>query len=245
MSPLINNNHPFAVEAFFRTSIVITYSINAELARRLVPEPLEIDTFNGEAFIAVAIVDTRGLRPKGFPKFLGSDFILAGYRVFVKYTSDTGKKLRGLYILRSETNKKSMGILSKIYTRYDFATTDISIHEEGAQIQIISKKSGIDIEIECAEPSDIPLPDESPFSTWQEARKYAGPLPYTFTVPENSNSILIVEGRRQYWQPKPVLVKKSIVPYVEEVAGEQLALANAFIVKDIPYHWKKGRLEQL
>src|SRR5687767_1857079 len=94
-------NHPFSVEAFFKSSIVLTFAIPKEQIQKLIPDCLQLDTFQDKwAFIAVAVVDTSGLRPKGFPRFLGNDFFLIGYRVFVRYTTSSGKRLRGLYILK-------------------------------------------------------------------------------------------------------------------------------------------------
>jgi hypothetical protein len=91
-------NHPFAVEAFFESSMVLSFAIPKEELQSLIPECLELDTFQDKwAFIAVAMVQTKGLRPKGFPAILGDDFFLTGYRIFVRYTNNAGKRLRGLY----------------------------------------------------------------------------------------------------------------------------------------------------
>ena len=110
-------DHPFAVEAFFKSSLVLTFAVPKDQLKDLIPECLELDTFNDEwAFVAVAMVQTESLRPKGFPKFMGNDFFLTGYRVFVRYTNKAGRKLRGLYILRSETDKEKM-VLLEIYSR--------------------------------------------------------------------------------------------------------------------------------
>lgn len=104
-------NHPFAVEAFFKYSMVLTFAFPKEELQHLIPECLTLDTLNDKwAFIAVALVQTKDLRPKGFPNFAGHDFLLIGYRIFVKYTNNAGKKFRGLYILKSETDKKIMEI---------------------------------------------------------------------------------------------------------------------------------------
>mgnify|MGYP003497522576 FL=1 len=98
-------NHPFAVETFFKSSLVLTYAVPKEELKNLIPECLQLDTFNDQwAFVAVAMVDTKNLRPKGFPRFMGNDVILTGYRIFVRYIDNAGKRLRGLYILKSETN---------------------------------------------------------------------------------------------------------------------------------------------
>ena len=104
-------NHPFAVETYFESSIVLTYAIAKEELQHLIPECLELDTFDDKwAVVALAMVKTKNLRPKGFPKLFGNDFSLIGYRVFVRYTDKRGKRLRGLYILKSETNKSKISL---------------------------------------------------------------------------------------------------------------------------------------
>src|SRR5436190_24146640 len=102
-------NHPFAVEAFFENSLVLTYCVPKEELQPLLPPCLTPDTLHDRwAFIAVALVQTQGLRPKGFPGFMGNDFFLVGYRIFVRYTNTAGKNLRGLYIIGSQTDKDQM-----------------------------------------------------------------------------------------------------------------------------------------
>jgi hypothetical protein len=89
-------DHPFAVETFFKSSIVLTYAAPVDELIRFIPPCLSLDVYEDKwAFLAVAIVTTQDLRPKGFPSFLGNNFILAGYRVFVRYTTSAGKNLRG------------------------------------------------------------------------------------------------------------------------------------------------------
>ena len=135
-------NHPFAVETFFESSLVLTYAVPKAELQHLIPECLQLDTFNDEwAFVAVALVQTKNLRPKGFPRFMGNDFFLAGFRIFVRYTNNKGKRLRGLYILKSETNKKKMSFFGNIFTHYKYTTTDIQLYKNEEQIKISSKKS--------------------------------------------------------------------------------------------------------
>ena len=113
-------NHPFAVEAHFDSSLVLTFAVPKDQLQNLIPECLELDTFQDKwAFIAIAMVQTSGLRPKGFPKFMGNDFFLIGYRIFVRYTNNAGKRLRGLYIIKSQTDKKKMEFFGNIFTHYN------------------------------------------------------------------------------------------------------------------------------
>ena len=55
-------DHPFAVEAFFESSLVLTFAIPKEQLETHIPECLQLDTFNDKwAFIAIAMVQTKGL----------------------------------------------------------------------------------------------------------------------------------------------------------------------------------------
>ena len=236
-------DHPFAVETFFESSVVITYALPAEDVTGFLPQCLEPDTFNdNRAFIAVALVKTKALRPKGMPEFIGNDFILIGYRVFVRYKDSRGKSLRGLYILKSQTNKKKMETWGNIFTHYNYTTTDIDFKQEKDIISISSKKSKLNIIVKKGE--DIKLPEGSPFSDWREARRFAGPLPFTFTVDEQKNEVLIIEGVRTNWKPAPLDVIKAEVGFLKEKNLDNAVLANAFIVENIPYYWKKGRKDK-
>jgi hypothetical protein len=238
-------NHPFAVEAFFESSLVLTFAIPKEQMQHLIPECLQLDTFQDKwAFIAVAMVQTKDLRPKGFPKFMGNDFFLIGYRVFVRYNNNAGKNLRGLYILKSETNKKKMAFMGNIFTHYKYTTTDIYQITNSQSKEIISNKSNFKIKIENTNTEDIPLPTNSPFANWKEARRFAGPLPFTFTYNETKKEVLIIEGVRQNWKPSAIKVINYDIAFLDSINVERPILANAFVIKNIPYYWKKGKIEQ-
>ncbi len=237
-------NHPFAVEAHFESSLVLTFAVPKEHLQNLIPECLMLDTFQDKwAFVAVAMVQTKDLRPIGFPKFMGNDFFLIGYRVFVRYTNNAGKSLRGLYILKSETDKKKMEFMGNIFTHYNYTTTDIKqIHQQNT-IEISSIKSKFKITIDLSE-EQIPLPEHSPFADWNEARRFAGPLPFTFTYNKETKEVLIIEGVRQNWTPNPVKVIDYNFDFLNFLKLDKPVLANAFIINNIPYYWKKGKIEQ-
>lgn len=235
-------NHPFAVEAFFESSLVVTYVTPKEQIEHLIPECLELDTFDDRgAFIAVAMVQTKSLRPKGFPKIFGNDFFLIGYRVFVKFTAAKGNRLRGLYILKSETDKKRMEFFGNIFTHYNYSTTDINQVYNGPATEISSNQSRFKVSFEECE--DISLPADSPFTNWKEARRFAGPLPFTFTYDSNNKTVLIIEGVRQDWKPMPVKIIEHNFSFIDELNLSEVRLANSFIIRNVPYYWKKGRIE--
>jgi hypothetical protein len=237
-------NHPFAVEAFFDSSTVLTFAIPKEQLQGMIPECLELDTFDDKwAFIAIAMVQTKGLRPKGFPKFLGNDFFLSGYRIFVRYRNNKGKRLRGLYIIKSETNRKKMEFVGNIFTHYNYTTTDIITTFKDNIKKIESNKSKFQITIEQTE-SEVNLPENSPFKNWKEARRFAGPLPFTFTYNERDKTVLVIEGVRQNWKPQPIKIDSFNFDWLKKLDFQGAVLANAFEITNIPYYWKKGKIEK-
>lgn len=237
-------NHPFAVEAFFESSLVLTFAVPKEELLKFIPECLTLDTFQDKwAFIAIAMVQTKDLRPKGFPKFMGNDFFLIGYRIFVRYTTNAGKNLRGLYILKSETDKKKMEVMGNLFTHYNYTTTDIKKLEDITTTELISNISKFNLTIANSN-EDVSLPQYSPFADWKEARRFAGPLPFTFTYNKKTKEVLIIEGVRENWTPNPVKVIDYKFDFLNSLQLKQTVLANAFVIKNIPYFWKKGRIEQ-
>jgi uncharacterized protein YqjF (DUF2071 family) len=237
-------NHPFAVEAFFESSTVLTFAVPKEQLQSLIPECLELDTFKDKwGFVAVAMVQTSGLRPKGFPKFMGNNFFLIGYRIFVRFRNQAGKRLRGLYILKSETDKKKMELLGNIFTHYKYATTDIN-QKVSEDIKVIySEKSKFRLEIDTSQ-KEVSLPENSPFANWKEARRFAGPLPFTFTYLKERQSVLIIEGVRQNWTPKPIHVKEYQFDFINKLNLQDVVLGNAFEITNVPYFWRKGKIEK-
>lgn len=237
-------NHPFGVKAFFESSLVLTFAVPKEQLKRFIPECLELDTFQNKwAFIAVAMVQTSRLRPKGFPEFLGHDFFLIGYQIFVRYTNSAGKRLRGLYIIKSETNKKKMKFLGNIFTHYNYTTTDIGQITNGNFRTIKSEQSKFQVTIEQTN-NNIQIPEESPFTNWKDARKFAGPLPHTFTYNKTDKTVLIIEGVRQNWNPKPIKIEGYNFGFLNNLKLQNVVLANAFEIKNVAYYWKKGKIEK-
>lgn len=236
-------HHPFAVSAHFKQSLVLTYSVPAEVLRPLLPPPLSLDTYdNKTGFIAIAMVQTQNLRPTGFPKWMGNNFFLVGYRIFTRYVNAKGKRLRGLYILESQTDQQKMVFLGNLMTHYRYSKIQVVQTQTDRSYAVSSPSEGFAVEVEeTANPS---LPHQSIFSSWKEARRFAGPLPFTFTYLPDTNEVLIVQGRRHNWTPQPVTVNHQNIPWLALNGFESATLASAFVVKDIPYQWQKGVIEK-
>lgn len=236
--------HPLPVVAFFRHSLVLTFAYPQKLLLPLLPPGLVLDTYKGFGFLAIAMVQTMHLRPSFLPEFLGQDFFLSGYRIFARLDT-TGSSIRGLRILRSDTDKRLMVLSGNALTHYAYQLCKAECKEEPGKLHITISTTRGDADLEVvADLTNKParLPEGSPFENTNDARRFAGPLPFTFDYESQTNSIIMIRGAREHWNPQPVavdLLKCNFLnspPFCEAPP----LLANAFHLQDVPYRWERG-----
>jgi uncharacterized protein YqjF (DUF2071 family) len=237
--------HPIPIAAYFRQLLVLAYAFPPEILAPLLPEGLVLDTWNGCAFLAIALVKTEQLRPRFLPAALGGSFFLSGYRIFTRLAQG-GQSRRGLRILRSDTDRRWMVCGGNLLTHYNYRLCRAVVKEDGRQIHwsVRTPQAEADLEVTAKLPGlGAPLPPGSPFRTIAEARRFAGPLPYTFDYEKETRSIIGIRAVRQCWRPEPVAVEVWRNTFLEHepFCRVRPVLANAFAVHDVPYTWERGR----
>lgn len=237
--------HPLPIQAFFRHSLVLTYAYPEEVLRPLLPPGLTLDSYEGSGFLAIALVQTEGLRPVGLPAALGRDFFLSGYRIFSRYRRPDGKILRGLRILRSDTDSRFMVWSGNLLTHYRYRKCTVDSHRtaETLEIHITTPNGEADLSVRAMVGTAAAAPPPgSPFPDLKIARRYAGPLPFTFDYEPESQQMVIIEGVRENWNPKPVCVEAVRCTFLQQPPFSAVPprLANAFFIEQVPYRWGRG-----
>lgn len=237
--------HPVPIQAHFKDCLTLTYALPADVLRPLLSPELELETFNGYEFVAVALVQTESLRPAGLPRALGQDFFLAGYRVFATCRVPDGRTLRGLRILRSDANRTGMVVGGNLLTHYNYHRCEAAIEAlpDRLRISVRTRDAGGDLDV-TAVLGDARLPAGSPFESWQQARRFAGPLPFTFDVEQETQAIVAIEATRTNWRPAPITVDVRTLSFFAGPAFRACApiLAAAFHVRDVDYRWERGEV---
>ena len=242
--------HPLPVQAHFEHVLVLTYAMAASKLRLLTPAGLTLDTYEDWGFLAIAMVQTRNLRPRFAPKFIGRDFFLTGYRIFTRYQTRSGRSLRGLRILRSDTDSEFMVRWGNRLTHYGYRKAAITCRAGNGllEVKVDTPAAEADLHVRAhLEKEPAPLPEGSPFPSLQAARKFAGPMPFTFDYEEETNSVIRVQGVREEWNPETVHVDVLRNSFIERepFASAHPILASAFHLADVSYRWKRGVREAL
>ncbi len=239
--------HPFPVSAHFEHCLVLAYALPRETLQPLLAPGLELDVYENFGFVAVALVGTRALRPSFLPAPLGQNFFLAGYRIFARYRNRAGRNLHGLQILRSDTDKLLMKYVGNLFTHYNYQFARTRFELAGQTLNIETRAPDVHLAVAADIATPSPLPANSPFPDIETARRYAGPLPYTFDYERQTHSMILVKGIRKKWNPIPVHVEVRANTFFDDprFAGAQPILANAFYLSDVPYRWEAGRRESV
>lgn len=240
--------HPIPISAFFSHSLVITYAYPAAMLQRLLPPGLTVDTYGDYGFLAIAMVQTRRLHPAFLPEALGLDFFLTGYRIFTRFAEKPS--LRGLRILRSDTDRLAMALFGNLLTHYGYVHCRASTKAKAGCLTVtVGGTGGIaDLEVLADLKSrPAPLPPNSPFRTLEDARRFAGPLPYTFDYEPETHSIVMIRATRSHWEPQPIAVDVRKATFLDRPPFSETRpiLANAFHVENVPYRWERGIVQRL
>ena len=238
--------HPIPMACHFDQSLVIAWALPAEVLEPLVPPGLTLDTYDDRwGFVVIAVVQTSDLRPARLPASLGRDYALTGYRIFVRHRDAAGRQRRGLHILRSDTDRRSMKLGGNLLTHYDYrlADIDLSVMDDRLEVRIDTPTGEADLHAVAhldAEPAALPA--SSPFRTVQDARRYAGPLPWTFDHEPETDSIVMIHAHRTTWRPQLTAVDIKTCTFFDTppFQGVEPRLANAFHIADIDYGWERG-----
>src|SRR5206468_10459169 len=119
--------HPLSVRADFEFVLSITYALQPVALSKFLPSGLRLDEWNGLGFLAAAFVQTRRLRPALFPAFAAGHYFFSGYRVFCRYLTVDGRELRGLRIIRSDTDRGLMVTTGDLLTHYNYHLAKVDV----------------------------------------------------------------------------------------------------------------------
>ena len=242
--------HFLPIKAHFDFSLVLTYALPQGILQPLLTPGLTLDTFDDYGFVAIAMVQTKQLRPTFLPAWTGKDFFLTGYRIFTRYQTSGGKNLRGLQILRSDTDQAMMAKWGNRMTGYHYSLANIVVSNQSPQnfeIKISTPNAEADLHVKADISKPAPhLPEFSPFKNDRDARKFAGPLPHTFSYEKATNSIVIVRGLREAWEPMMIDATVLNCTFFDDpkFRGVIPILASAFYIANIPYQWERGVVEK-
>jgi hypothetical protein len=127
--------------------------------------------------------------------------------------------------------------------RYRLADIDLTPTEDQLAVRITTPSAEADLHVIARlSGSPAPLPPTSPFRSLRDARRFAGPLPWTFDYEPQTRSIVMIRARRSQWQPRQVAVEVKTCGFLEHApfSTAEPRLASAFHAAGLDYGWERG-----
>ena len=112
------------------------WPIPPEHMRALVPPPLELDLYDGQAWVAVTPFRIAGLRPRGLPPLPGSShFPELNVRTYVRYHG-----LPGVYFFSLDAGSRSAVLGARLAYGLPYLYADMSLEDDGDWIHYRSRR---------------------------------------------------------------------------------------------------------
>lgn len=134
------------VEGTIARRVLLNYWLDPDVARRLVPEPLELVTVNGFAVAGICLIRFENLRPKGMPAALGISSENMAHRIAIRYRASHEIK-DGVFIWRRDTDSaliQRLGgvVFPGVHRDAEFRATE---NDGGLGLEVFSEDGSADV----------------------------------------------------------------------------------------------------
>jgi uncharacterized protein len=116
--------------------LFLHWPIDASLIRPLIPKPLEIDTFQGQAWVSVTPFNLTNLRLTPLPPVPGLDsFLELNVRTYVDHEG-----VPGVWFFSLDASKTIPVVAARLVFTLPYFKAEMSLEEEGGNFEFFSKR---------------------------------------------------------------------------------------------------------
>lgn len=216
--------------------VLVNYTIDAEVAKSIVPPPFKPKIINGKAIAGICLIRLKQVRPKGFPAFIGFVSENGAHRIAVEWVEDDQVK-EGVYIPRRDTSSRVNTLLGgRVFPGRHFHAKFDVVENDGVYHIAFKSSDGTIISVD-ARLTDKFNPD-SIFKDLATASAFfqAGSTGYS----PNGGAYEGLYLNTQTWQVKPLEVSHVISSYFEDekiFPQGSVRFDNALLMTNTKHEW--------
>lgn len=121
----------------WRHLLFLHWAVPIENLRRLVPEPLDLDLYDGVAYVGVVPFIMRHVRPRWCPRFLGFNFLETNVRTYVSFAGRPG-----VYFFSLDAASKIAVWIARRFWGLPYFSAQMDCGQVGNEIHYRSVRSG-------------------------------------------------------------------------------------------------------
>lgn len=184
-------NLPWVMKQTWHDLLFAHYPVKLELLQKLVPPVIQLDSYNGSAWIGIVPFHVQNHRARLLPPIPGIDrFSQLNIRTYVTVN---GK--RGVYFIRVDMNHLIAGVLAKTFYYMPFQAATIKMKQNDQTIHFNSQKNGQhQFEFQCKyKPITLPFyAAKGSFEQWLVER-------YSFYALNKKGEVVRSDILHDYW----------------------------------------------
>jgi hypothetical protein len=237
---------PFAANTTWAEAVCVNIRVDPSALRPLVPTVFDLDLYDGWAFVSLAASRLKNFGVGRVPAALRSNFYQATYRAHVAYTDFLGRRRRGCYFVRSETNFTLMSLAANLlpeFRAHRCATHPIVMLEQDGQL-VLTVDSGDDpagtvvLVLDTGHPLPS-MPPGSVFPSIRAAYDYLVDFHDAFAFDPDADDVLVLQIDRGDWDIRVVEPVDYYLGYVSDGPFPAAAaeLDSVFHFTDVAYRW--------
>jgi uncharacterized protein YqjF (DUF2071 family) len=237
---------PFDTQTTWAEAVAVNVSVAPAALRPLVPDVFDLDLYQGRAFVSLTASRLKDFGAGWLPRALRMNFYQATYRAHVTYTDFRGRRTRGCYFVRSETNSRLMSLAANLlpeFRAHACSTYPILMVRQGNHL-VLTVDSGADpagkVVLVLDTARALPgMPANSQFPSLQAGYEFLVDFHNAFSYDPDTGEVFLLQIERGDWDIRVVEPVDHYLGYF--VAGpfrpDTAQLDSVFYFTDVPYRW--------
>ena len=237
---------PFEANTIWAEAICVNVQIEPDALRPLIPTHFELDLYNDKAFISLTASRLKDFGMGRIPRALRMNFYQSTYRAHVTFTDYRGRKMRGCYFVRSETNSHIMSLTANLlpeFKAHHCGTFPILMAHNGKHL-VFSVDSGDDpagkvvLVLDDAHPLNA-MPESSIFPTIQDSYDFIVDFYDDFSYDPDTDDVFILSIDRGDWDIRVLETVDCYLGYFEDgpFPAGSTKVDSVFYFRNTPYRW--------
>jgi hypothetical protein len=246
---------PFAANTIWEEALCINVRLDPAALRPLIPPVFDLDLHDGHAFVSLTASRLKDFGVGWLPRALRMNFYQATYRAHVTFTEFRGRRLRGCYFIRSDTNSPLMSLAANMlpeFRAHRCGTCPILMARQGDHLLLTVDAPDPAGQVVLVLDTSRPLADMpagSCFPTVAAARALLVDFFDAFSYDPEADEVLLLQIDRGEWD---IRILEPVDHYLGYFAAGPFppgsaTLDSVFYFRNVPYRWLpllKERLKQ-
>lgn len=237
---------PFDTTTIWSDAIAVNFRAQPEALRPLVPEVFDLDLYEGHAFVSLTASRLKDFGFGWLPRALRINFYQATYRAHVSFTDFQGRKRRGCYFVRSETNSAMMSMAANLlpeFRGHRCQTYPILMARQGSHLMLTvdseDDPSGKVVLVLDETGSEKKMPLSSCFRDVESAYQHLVDFYDAFAYEPETNEVLLLQIERGDWDIQVVEPVDYYFGYFNNgpFPPGTTELDSVFYFRNVPYRW--------